>query len=291
MAGPSNSVDFSFDLRPLGDGMGAEIRGLDLSKPVDDRLFAEIRMALLAHLVLVFRDQHFTEDAQVAFSRRLGELQVHVLDQYVADRNPAILFLTNLDQDGRPKGEHPDPGSVIWHTDGSWSARRPLVTMLYAMEIPKSGGDTLFANMYAAYDGLPVELKHRLEGMSAVHSLDYSRRLTGAKQQMTEAQKRAAPPVEHPIIRTHPETGRKTIYLGQHASHIAGMPVEEGRALVEQINIHATQVAYRWVQRWSRYDCVLWDNRCVLHCATDFDWLGDRRVMRRTTVLGEHLAA
>jgi alpha-ketoglutarate-dependent taurine dioxygenase len=125
--------------------------------------------------------------------------------------------------------------------------------------------------------------------LRAVHSLDYSRRLSGAREQMTEAQKRAAPPVEHEILRIHPDTGRTAIYLGEHASHIAGMAEAEGRALVREINTLATQPAYRYVHRWSPGDFVMWDNRSVLHSATDFDWRRDRRTMRRTTILGEQI--
>jgi taurine dioxygenase len=279
----------SFEISPLGPVMAAEVRGLDLAEPPDEPTFAAICHALLDHQVLVFRDQDFDEAAHVAFSRRFGELQVHVLNQYQHRGNPAILFLTNVLPDGSLRGEHPDPGSKIWHTDASWSARRALVTTLLGLTLPRAGGDTLFANMCAAYDGLAPETKARLAGLRAVHSLDYSRRLTGAREQMTEAQKRAAPPVEHAIIRVHPETGRPAIYLGEHASHIAGMPEEEGRALVRAINAHATQPAYRYTHTWSVRDFVMWDNRCVLHSATDFDWLRDRRIMRRTTVLGDRI--
>lgn len=288
---PSQSLPRSFQVNRLGPVMGAEIRGFDLSLTIDDAAFAEIARALLDNLVLVFRAQSFDEAAHVAFSRRFGELQVHVLSQYQHAGNPEILFLTNVLPDGSVRGEHPDPGSAIWHTDGSWSSRRSLVTSLLGMTLPRSGGDTLFANMYAAFDGLSPEMKTRLAGLRAVHSLDYSRRLTNARSQMTEEQKRAAPPVEHEIIRVHPETGRKALYLGEHASHIAGMPEEEGRALVKAINAHATQPAYRYTHGWSPGDFVLWDNRCVLHRATDFDWINDRRTMRRTTVLGERIAA
>jgi taurine dioxygenase len=214
-----------------------------------------------------------------------------VLSQYAQEGNPEIFMLTNLDASGKPKGEHPDPGSAIWHTDGSWARERGLSTMLYAVAVPKAGGDTLFANMCAAYDGLSGDLRTRLEGLRAVHNLDYSRGLTGARDQMTEAQKRAAPPVEHDIVRAHPDTGRKCLYLGQHASHIVGMPVDEGRALIVMLNTHCTQPQYTFAYRWSVGDAVIWDNRCLLHSATDFDWMTDVRIMRRTTTVGERVDA
>jgi taurine dioxygenase len=277
------------DVRPLGAALGAEVIGLDLARPMSAACFAALCAAFLRHHVLVFRDQDIGEEQQTAFSQRFGELQVHVLNQYHRVGNPAVIILSNLDRDGKPKGEHPDPGAAIWHTDGSWSKQRPLATLLYGMTLPRTGGDTLFANMLAAYDGLSPAMQARLEGLVAVHNLDYSRSLTNAKQQMTEAQKRAAPPVEHPVVRPHPDTGRKAIYLGQHASHILGMPIEEGRALIREINVHATRPAYVYRHRWTLHDLVMWDNRAVLHSATDFDWINDRRIMRRTTILGERL--
>ncbi|MGE5202922.1 MAG: TauD/TfdA dioxygenase family protein [Acidobacteriota bacterium] len=279
----------ALDIRPLGKALGAEVRGLDLSQPLTPATWAAIRAAFLQYQMLAFRDQALTEPQQIAFSEHFGRLQVHVLNQYHREGNPAVIVLTNIGKDGKPIGEHPDPGAVIWHTDGSWSSERPLATFLYGIEIPRTEGDTLFANMYAAYDGLAPELRRRIEGLKAVHDLNWSRQQTTAKKQMTEEQKRAAPPVEQPMVRVHPETGRKAIYLGQHASHIAGMPVEEGRALVRAINAHATKPEYVYRHRWLLHDFVMWDNRCVMHAATDFDWINDRRVIQRTTVLGERL--
>ena len=278
-----------FGIRPIGANFAAEIVGLDLADPLGDELFGALYSAFLQHKILVFRNQYFDDDAHSHFARRWGKLQVHVLNQYHKSTNPEIIYLSNLDRDGKPKGEHPDPGAAIWHTDGSWAKERGLATMLYGMVLPKSGGDTLFADMVAAYDGLSEAMKQQLEGLIAVHSLDYSRSQTTAKQQMTDEQKRAAPPVEHPVIRVHPDSGRKSIYLGQHASHIVGMPIDEGRKLIRQINEHATQPRYVYIHRWLPRDFVMWDNRQVLHKATDFDWINDVRTMRRTTTVGERI--
>jgi taurine dioxygenase len=285
MPDTSLPIDESPTIRPVSDVLGAEIIGFDFAQPMTSARFAAVRDALLKHQLLVFRDAEVSDAQHVAFSEPFGELQVHVLNQYVSRQDPRLFTLTNLDEDGKPKGEHPDPGSAIWHTDGSWSRRRGVVTTLYGLCLPRSGGDTFFADMYGAYDALTPEMKQRLDGLRAVHNLDYSRRLTGAKEQMTEEQKRAAPPVEHPIVRIHPETGRKAIYLGEHASHVAGMPLEEGRALVKRINAHATQPRFVYRHRWRLRDFVIWDNRCILHSATDFDWMNDVRLMRRTTVI------
>jgi alpha-ketoglutarate-dependent taurine dioxygenase len=268
------------DLRPLSPALGAEVLGVDLTQTPDDALFAALRDAFLCHHLLLFRNQTFDADQHIAFARRWGKIQRHVLSQYVSEGNPEIFVITNLDANGKPKGEHPDPGAKIWHTDGSWAQERGLVTMLYSIAQPKTGGDTLYANMYAAYDGLSEDMKRKLEGLRAVHNLDYSRRLSGAKQQMTE----------HDIVRVNADSGRKCLYLGEHASHIAGMPLEEGRALVKELNAHCTQPHYTYTYRWSVGDAVMWDNRCLLHSATEFDWMNDVRILRRTTTVGESIA-
>ncbi len=278
----------TLEANQIGPGFAAEILNLDLANSLDDQTFLMLYQLFLKHKILVFRDQHFNDDAHSHFARRFGKLQVHVLNQYHSN-NPEIIYLSNLDRDGKPKGEHPDPGAAIWHTDGSWAQERALATMLYGMVLPKSGGDTLFADMVAAYDGLSSAMKQRLDGLIAVHDLNYSRSQTTAKQQMSEAQKRAAPPVQHAVVRVHPDTGRKAIYLGQHASHIVGMPIEEGRVLIREINAHATQPQYLYIHQWRLRDFVMWDNRQVMHKATDFDWINDVRTMRRTTTVGEQI--
>jgi taurine dioxygenase len=278
-----------FEVRPIGATYAAEIVGIDLANPLGDEVFSALCRAFLQHKILVFRNQDFDDEAHSQFARRWGKLQVHVLNQYHKATNPEIIYLSNLDRDGKPKGEHPDPGAAIWHTDGSWARERGLATMLYGLVLPQSGGDTWFADMIAAYDGLSGAMKQTLDGLIAVHSLDYSRSQTTAKQQMTDEQKRAAPPVEHSVIRVHPDTGRKGIYLGQHASHIVGMPIDEGRALIRQINEHATQPQYVYIHRWQPRDFVMWDNRQLMHKATDFDWINDVRTLRRTTTVGERI--
>ena len=279
----------SIRVHRIGAVYAAEIGGLDLAEPQDNETFAELYQLFLKHKILVFRNQNFDDDAHSQFARHWGALQIHVLNQYHKATNPEIIYLSNLDREGKPKGEHPDPGAAIWHTDGSWAKERALATMLYGMVLPASGGDTLFADMVAAYEGLPATMKQKIESLVAVHSLDYSRGQTDAKQQMTDEQKRAAPPVEHAVIRVHPDTGRKAIYLGQHASHIVGWSIESGRALIREINEHATQPQYLYVHRWQPRDFVMWDNRQVMHKATDFDWINDVRTMRRTTTVGERI--
>ena len=284
-------VQTSLDVCPISAALGAEIRGVDLSRPLNSSLREALYDAFLEYGLLVFPDQQIDDDQHVAFARHWGRLQVHVLNQYQHEKNPEIFVLTNLTPEGSPKGENPDPGAAIWHTDGSWSRERGLATMLYSMAVPKSGGDTLFCNMYRAYDALPAMLKSELESRRAVHDLNYSRQLSGAKKQMTREQRRKAPPVDHEIIRVHPDTGRKTLYLGEHASHIEGMPVDRARALIAELNSIATQPGNVYTHRWQVGQMVIWDNRCLMHKATGFDFMNDIRVVRRTTTVGERLPA
>jgi taurine dioxygenase len=213
-ATPATPVSETIDIRPLAAPVGAEVRGLALSEPLSPDTLAMLHRALLRHQLLIFPDQQLDDEQHLQFSRHWGKLQLHVLDQYRHNGRPEILWITNLDPHGKPKGEHPDPGATVWHSDGSWSAERGLVTLLYSLSIPAMGGDTLYANMCAAYEGLSHDDKRYLNGLVAVHDLDYSRRQTSARRQMSEEQKRNAPPVEWPIVRSHPETGRKCLYVG-----------------------------------------------------------------------------
>ena len=287
MGTPADNDDPALRLEPLSPVVGVEVRGVDLSKPVDDALFRRIHEAFLRHQLLVFPGQRLSEARQIAFARRFGEVQVHVLDQFHADGHPEIYLLSNVDESGRTTGLHTDLGTLVWHTDGSWSKRPGLTTLLYALEVPKRGGDTLFANTYAAFEALSDADKARLSAMRAVHDQAYSRSRSGDPRQMSEEQNKASPPVEHPVVRTHPETGRKCIFLGEHASHIAGLPFAEGRQKVNEINDMATCPAFVYRHRWQPRQLVMWDNRCMLHQATTFDAWNERRIIRRVTVVGD----
>lgn len=280
-----------FEVQPLqGAPLGARISGIDLAEPLDEDSVETLHRALLDFQVLVFPDQTIDDDQHAEFARHWGKLQIHVLNQYVQEGRPEIFIITNLGKDGKPIGEHPDPGAAIWHTDGSWSGERGLVTMLHAQRLPATGGDTLYANMYAAYEGLDDADKALIESAIAIHDLDFSRQRTSARLQMTDEQKRAAPPVEWPVVRTHPESGRKCLYLGEHAARIKDMSYEDGRALIERLNAHAMQDKYVYRHVWQPNQLVMWDNRALIHCATEFDWMNDVRILRRTTTVGERIS-
>jgi taurine dioxygenase len=277
----------SFELRALSPTFGVEILGVDLAQPMADAFFDRIYEAFLSHQLLLFRDQRLEPGDQVAFARRFGSVQVHVMNQYHADGYPEIYYLSNLGADGKPSGRHPDRGTVHWHTDGSWARRTGQATLLYALEVPDEGGETRFASMDDAYEALDDATKQRLAPLRAVHNLDFSRTRRHGEDLMTEEQKKARPPVAHPIVRTHPETGRKCIFLGDHAWYIKDMPFEVGRQLIEELNAAIIDPARVYTHRWRPGDLVIWDNRCMLHKAEPYDVATEARVMRRCTVVGE----
>jgi taurine dioxygenase len=270
----------------LGPAMGAEVAAVDLSCPLDEAVFQHVREAFHRHLLLVFPDQHIDEAQQIAFSRRFGELQVHVLDQYRHARYPEIYVLSNVDKTGKTTGTHPDKGTLVWHSDLSFQRRPALATILYGIEVPCSGGDTLYADMYAAYEALDDKMKARLSTLTAIHDLDASRMRAG-EPPMTEKQRAEAPPVEHPVVRTHPETGRKILYISRHVSHFVGMSKAPSDALLERLLQHSTQDRFVFRHRWGQRDVVMWDNRCTMHCATPYDAGAERRVIHRTVVIGD----
>jgi taurine dioxygenase len=273
-------------LRPLEGGLGAEVLGLQVAA-IDDAVFPAIHAAFLAHQLLLFRGQDLPQGAQVAFARRFGTVQVHVMDQYHASAFPELYTLSNLDAEGRPSGAHPDRGTMAWHTDGSWQRVTGLATMLYAERIPASGGGTGFADMYAAYDALDPEEQMLLAGLRATHNLNFSRNRRHGEAPMTQAQRDKVPPVDHPIVRTHPETGRKCLFLGDHAETILGMGYDEGRDFIETLNERIVALARIYTHRWRQGDFMVWDNRCLLHKAESYDTAREARVVRRCTVLGE----
>jgi taurine dioxygenase len=274
-------------LRPLTPNLGAEIRGVDLAQGVDDALFAVLYDAFLRHQVLLFGEQALPPGRQVEFARRFGEVQIHVMNQYHSDGYPELYRLSNLDEQGNPTGQHPDKGTLAWHTDGSWRRITGQATILYAEIVPDAGGETHFCDMYGAYDRLSVDWKARIANLRAVHNLDFSRTRRHGEDPMTDAQRAAVPPVDHPVVRTHPETGRRCLFLGDHAEYIVGMDYTAGRTLIEELNALAIHPDLTYRHRWKPGQLLVWDNRCLQHRATEYDTGSQRRVIRRCTVLGE----
>jgi taurine dioxygenase len=276
-----------FSVRPLSPHLGAGISGVDLTRDISEELFGALYRAFLRYQVLLFPPQDLSPARQVAFGRRFGELQIHVMNQYHADGYPELYRLSNLDEHGRPSGRHPDKGTLAWHTDGSWQRVTGQATIIYGEVMPERGGETHFCEMHGAYERLDATWKARIANLRAVHNLNFSRNRRHGEDPLTEAQRRAQPPVDHPIVRTHPETGRKCLYLGDHAEYVVGMPYDEGRALIEELNALAIHPDLTYEHRWRPRELLVWDNRCVLHRATAYDAATQARVIRRCTVLGE----
>lgn len=284
------SRDWPFDVRPLHDRLGVEIVGITLADAIDEALFPKVYEAFLDHQLILFRNVDLPPATQVAFARRFGEVQVHVMNQYHGYKeHPEIYMLSNLDAEGRPNGKHPDKGTLYWHTDGSWRSVGTTATMMYSEVCPQAGGHTEFACMYRAYDELSPAWTARIEGRRAIHNLDFSRTRRHGHDPMTAEQKAKVPPVAHPIVRVHPESGRKAVYLGDHAESVEGMSYEEGRALIEELNVAATPAHLVYAHAWQPGECLVWDNRSLLHRATGFDTARHSRVMRRCTILGREV--
>jgi taurine dioxygenase len=285
---PDRTHDWPFQIRPLSPALGAEIIGMSLEEAAKAKVFPAIYEAFLEYQVILFRDTALPPALQVKFARNFGEVQIHVMDQYHGYKDhPEVYLLSNLDENGNPSGVHPDKGTLHWHTDGSWQRRTGHATMMYAEIVPSEGGETHFCDMYGAYEGFSAEMKDRISGLRAIHNLDFSRNRRHSEDPMTQEQKAQVPPVDHPIVRTHPKTQRKCVFLGDHAEYVKGMEYPEGRVLIEEVNRLATPSHLIYRHKWEPRQIVVWDNRCLLHRATAYDTVRERRVMRRCTVLGD----
>jgi alpha-ketoglutarate-dependent taurine dioxygenase len=273
---------------PTGAALGAEISGVDL-RTVDEDCFAAIHRAWLDHLVLLFRGQALDDDDLIAFSRRFGELDwapVQETGRRFVEGHPELYVVSNVIENGVPIGSL-GAGEAVWHTDMSYLADPPKASMLYAIELPPSGGDTGFANMYAAYDSLPGELKARAAGLRVKHDGTYNSGGYLREGVTATDDPRAAPGMLHPLVCTHPETGRRCLYLGRRRNaYIEGLPLEQSEALLDEIWRHASRAEIAWYNRWRVGDLVLWDNRCTMHRREPFDPAA-RRIMHRTQIKGE----
>ena len=279
----------SVRVEPMDATLGATVRGVELHAPLRDEEFEEIRAAWLEHAVLVFPGQFLDEESHKAFSRRFGRLE-RMFDLRGKGTN-YFANLSNVREDGsliEPKGSHALylKGNSYWHTDSSFKRVPAKASVLYALRVPNEGGETEFADMRAAWDRLEPEMQDRLEGTVAVHSFHYSQGKVGGLDVMSKTDLDNLPPVEHPVVTTHPETGRKNLYIGRHASHILGEEVEESRELLESLCEDACRPPRMFAHRWEVGDLVMWDNRCVLHRGRPYP-SDQAREMRRTTVAGD----
>jgi taurine dioxygenase len=261
-------------LKPLSPGFGLEATGVDLSLPIPDALFDEIEEAFFDGQVLAFRHQRLTPQAFLAFARRFGPPEPHVIDQFHHPDDPNILILSNVEIDGEPQGLA-DAGTYF-HTDYSYLAVPARATMLYSIEVPEIGGQTLFANQYAAYDALPAATKKKIDPLVAVHHYGNRKVDEGvartAASTLTDEQKAKMPLITHPVVRRHPVTGQKALYAVSGTSYgIVGMPDDEAVALLDELAAHATQPKFLLSFEYGVGDLVIWDNASLLHSATLVD--------------------
>ncbi len=264
-----------FELLPLSPTIGAELHGVDLGK-LDDATFAEVHRAWLEYKVVFFRDQKISGQQQIDFARRFGELEVHPFLPEGAD-DQIVRF---------EKSETAQGYENTWHSDVSWREVPALGSVLRALEIPQSGGDTLFCDMITAYEGLDPDLKQRIEGRLAIHDFTHSFGRALGADALAEKQKEY-PPARHPIVRTHPETGRKILYVNAIlTSHIEGLERAESDALLERLYREATVPEYQCRFRWESDSVAMWDNRAVQHYAAS-DYWPSRRVMERVAIIGD----
>lgn len=276
-------------ISPLSERFGAAVSDIDLARAFTDDEFAEIHKVFVNNKLVCFKNQSLSAAAQIEFSRRFGPLEVHLLTQYNHPEHPEIFRLSNRVVDGQPMGIA--DGGSYWHSDLAFQEQPAKATILNALEIPPEGGDTLFVDMEAAYEALSPEWKQRLDGLRAVHRYRRKQNMDGqsTRVELNEAQKAQTPDVVHPLIRTNPDTGRKSIFAHKGmTAEIVGMPAEESNAVLEYLFEHTIRPDFRYDFRWSPGDVVMWDNRSTMHSATTRDLpAGQHRTLYRTTVRGE----
>jgi taurine dioxygenase len=275
-------------IAPTSGGLGAEIRGVDLRR-LDEDAFSVIRRAWLDNLVLLFRDQDLTDTDLIAFSRRFGELDLAPIQETgrrFVEGMPEIYIVSNVLKDGEPIGSL-GSGEAVWHTDMSYVAEPPMASMLYALEVPPTGGNTEFVNMYSVYEALPAELQRRIAGLRVKHDGTYN---SGGyvRQGVTPMDDpRESPGALHPLVCAHPETRRRVLYLGRRRNaYIEGFDLPNSDALLDELWSYTDRAEFVWHTVWKAGDLVLWDNRCTMHRRDPFD-AAARRIMHRTQIKGQ----
>ena len=285
-------------IRSNGTPLGHEIVGVDLTKELDDDTFAQIRDAYYRHSLILFRNQKLTPADQVRFTRRFGEVQIHHFKQFLLPDHPEVLRVSNVIEDGKPIGLSDAGRIAVWHTDLSYLPEPVAGSTFYAVEIPYDDdgqplGDTIFSSTFAAYDALPEAMKKQLEGKKAIHCMTkggYATDKTDGpinRVNYTEQQKRTFVDQAHPIVRTHPVTGQKCLYLNPLCvTGIVGMPDDESGPLLDELHAHCIRPEFQYRHKWREGDMLMWDNCSVLHLAIMDYALPKRRMMHRITLMG-----
>src|SRR5215475_13360919 len=267
--------------RQLSAALGLEVRDVNLRQPLPPAVVSQLREAWYEGLILLLRDQTLAEEDQVRFAEYFGP-PAKTLNVHNTGQHPAVMLVSNIRQDGKPIGALPD-GEMHFHTDQCYVERPAAASMLYAIEVPSAGGNTLFANAYLAYETLPADIKRRIDGRKAVNAYDYANAATIRGTRLGEG----VPHYAHPVVRTHPATGRKALYVNRLMTvSIEGLPPAESEELLNALFDHQEQRQFVYEHVWRAGDILMWDNRCTLHARTDFAPT-ERRLLRRIAILGE----
>ena len=279
------------EVTPLGEALGAEVRGVDV-RAINSAELIQLKKTFLKFHVVVFRDQNLTPTDQIEFSRNFGSLEIHISTKYLLKDRPEILVLSNRKENGEYIGV--ENAGDYWHSDLSYMGKPSLGSLLYAIEIPREGGDTEWSNQVLAYESLPTKLKKIIHGKRAIHSFNRSRnpRVHIPEHQRKDAERRYAtispPDASHPIVRTHPETGRRALYVSPRFTiGVEGMKDADAQELLDTLFEHAVRREFVYHHSWEERDLLMWDNRCLLHLACRGIPEGQIRHMHRTTLSGD----
>lgn len=289
---PQAQTRTRFQVRPLNPALGAEVRGVDMRKPLDPDAFRELHDIWMKYLVLVFPGQHVSDEQHVEFTRSFGEPEIFHQNIIKSRRVREIFRVSNVDDEGKlMPPDHPTVKQLSlaqsWHTDSSYRKVPCMGALLHGVEVSRTGGETEFTNMYLVYDALPERLKRQVEGRQSRHDFGYMHVLQPALKPLTAKERAAMPPVWQPMLRIHPVTKRKSLYISPiYNDEVEGMSPLESRKLIEELAEFAGQGEFVYRHRWETDDVLLWDNRCTMHQVTAFD-PRERRVMHRTTIVGD----
>jgi alpha-ketoglutarate-dependent taurine dioxygenase len=290
----SSDLNAPFEISPRREGFAATIGRFDLSRNLDIITFARLHRAWMNNPVLVFPDQTITDAQQITFANRFGDLEIHPSLAHRSSTYPQVYRVSNVDEAGRimpPKSAEWQYLELtwLWHTDSSFRPIPSMGSILHGIEIPSEGGDTLFADMTAAYEALPNEERERARALRVVHDHDHIISLSqGLSARRDKGRYEDLPPVSHPLVRRHPITGRRSLMLSPHTmSGVEYMGDAEGRALLDALIAHATEDRFVYRHQWQKDDVLMWDNRCTMHAVLPYDSASQRRIMHRTTIVGD----
>jgi alpha-ketoglutarate-dependent taurine dioxygenase len=291
MPAPTETSIARLTVRKLHPALGAEVRGVDMRRPLSADTARELQTAWMEHLVLVFPDQHVTDAEHVAFTRHFGAPEIFHQKIIRSARVKEIFRVSNVNEDGvLMPPDHPVAQQLslaqFWHTDSSYREIPCIGALLHGVEVSRTGGETQFTNMYLVYDALPEAVKRQIDGRKAQHNFGHMHTQANLKP-LTEEEMAVMPPVWQPMVRKHPVTGRKALYISPiYNDAVEGLPADDGKRLIADLTQFAADPRFVYTHRWETDDVLMWDNRCTMHQVTPFD-PRERRVMHRTTIMGQ----